>query len=169
MSCVTCYVSCVTCYMSRVTCHLSHVTNASSHYFLAFAQIISLTDIGTDRCSKTGLYRQNQTRLQHKCSLTHVNPIDNLECAHLVIQVGLTNLNNSFGLARAFATWGSKPTSTLKLFWSNGGAKNIKIPHGLDISPTLADLCHILGPSDIRPGDPGIGVALKMQSLQMFL
>ena len=27
-----------------------------------------------------------------------------LECLHLVIQVGLTNFNNSFGLARAFVT-----------------------------------------------------------------
>ena len=50
----------------------------------------------------------------------------NVECLHQVIQVGLTNLNNSFGLVRAFVTWGSKPTSTLKPFWSHGGAEHFK-------------------------------------------
>ena len=40
----------------------------------------------------------------------------NLEYLHLVIQVGLTNLNKSFRLAPAFVTWGSEPTSTLKPF-----------------------------------------------------
>ena len=44
----------VTGHMSRVTSHLSHVTYANSHYFLAFAQRTSLTDIGTDRFSKSG-------------------------------------------------------------------------------------------------------------------
>ena len=40
----------------------------------------------------------------------------NLECLHLVIQVGLTNLNNCFGLPQAFVTWGRKPTSKLQPF-----------------------------------------------------
>ena len=43
----------------------------------------------------------------------------NMECLHLVIQVGLTDLDVSFGLLQAFVTWGSKPTSTLKPFWSH--------------------------------------------------
>ena len=61
----------------------------------------------------------------------------NLECLHLVIQVGLTDLDDSFKMPRAFVTWGSKPTSTLKQFLSHGEVLKIsKIPYGLDIPPT---------------------------------
>ena len=38
------------------------------------------------------------------------------ECFYLVIQVGSTDLNDSFGLVRAFVAWGSKLTYTIKPF-----------------------------------------------------
>ena len=50
-----------------------------------------------------------------------------LECLYLVIQVGKTDFNNSFGLPLAFVTQDNKLTSTLKPFWPNGAPKNCKI------------------------------------------
>ena len=61
----------------------------------------------------------------------------NLDCFYLVIRIGLTYLNYSFGLPQTYVTYRGQLTSTLKQFWSHRGAKKFKnIPWIRDISHT---------------------------------
>ena len=50
-----------------------------------------------------------------------------LKFFYLVIQVGLSHINNISGLALTVVTWDIKLTLTQIPFWLHGGADNFKI------------------------------------------